>query len=142
MDGTRGALASAFATALALGEINIGQVVLHSDGFKRTSFRALATTNTGGTAILAGSGTLFFIDTGHEHSSAQFSFETDFNHFSRTSLGASTATHTFLLIHYRQTSCFVNMNGIKLASLHTIATAKAAERTSALTGINRGRELA
>ena len=72
MDGTRGALASAFATALALGEIDIGQIVLHSNGFERTSFRTLAATDTGSTAIFAGSSTFFFIDTGHEHSSGGF----------------------------------------------------------------------
>ena len=47
----------------ALGVIDIGKIVLHSDCIKRTDLRTLAATDAGSLTCLTGSGSLVLVDT-------------------------------------------------------------------------------
>ena len=67
MDSACRALSHTFLAELALGEVYVGEIVLHCDSFKWTCLRTLSAAYAGSLAGLAGSSTLVLVDAADEH---------------------------------------------------------------------------
>ena len=66
MDGVGRADLYALAAHLALGEVDVGDVVLDRNGSERARLGAFAAADAAGAAGFAGNGALVLVDAGHE----------------------------------------------------------------------------
>ena len=137
VDGAGGALGHALAAGLALGEVDVGEVVGDGDGLEGAGFGALAAADTGGFAVFAGHGALLLVIAGHEHAAVVLALVADFEHAARACSGASLAAHAEVFVHLGQMGFRVDVDGIELAGIHAVAAAQACERAGALARIQR-----
>ena len=121
MDGFRRTHPYALLAKTASVEVNIGTVVLYRNGSERTLFLAFATTDAAHLAGFHRNGSLVLVDAADKDTTALWTFLAQFDDASRTGFCAGTTGRTLLFIHLRQTSLVVEVYGIKLAGVHTVA---------------------
>ena len=112
----------ALATQTTFVWIDIREVVLYGDGTKGTFLLALATADTTHLTCLHRYGTFVLVNAGYIYSPTLWAFLAEFDDVSWTSISTGTAGCTFLLIDLCNARLWIDMNGIKLTSLHTVAT--------------------
>ena len=122
-DGMSGTSLLALATETAFLRINVTEVTLDGDSTEGALLLTLAATDTADLAGLHRYGTLVTIDAGHIDSSALRTLLTQFDDVARTSLHTSTAGNALLLVDLGNARLGIDADGIKLTSLHTVATA-------------------
>lgn len=137
VNSTHGAFGHALAAGLALGVVDIGEVVGHCDGLERTDLGALAAADTGGLTVLLGRSAFFLVITSHIYAAIVFAFISSFQHATRTSLHAGLATHALALIDFGKVGFGIDMDGVELAGCGAVTTAEAAERTGTFAGKHR-----
>ena len=137
MDRTCGTNSHTLTAQTALCVVDVRHVVLDGDSTKRALLRTLATTDTSSLTSLHGYRSFVFVDTRHEHSPTLRALLTQLNDVAWTSLDASPTSHTLLLVNLRESGLWVHVDGIKLTSGNTVATAQTAETTGCLTSTTR-----
>jgi hypothetical protein len=123
VDGTCGTYGHALTTDAALLVVNVADIVLNLNSFELTLLLALATTDTGGLTSLHGYRPFVLVDTRNEHATPLRTLFAKLDDVTRTCLDASATSHTLFFIDLRQTRLRIHVDGIKLASCHTVATA-------------------
>ena len=123
----------AFTARLTLSRINVCQIIFQRNGFERTHFHTLSTTNTTSLASFVGNSSLILVHTHHHYAAVVLSFRTNFNDLTRTSFAASPTSCTFFFVHFRKTGFRIHVNSIKLTRFHTITTTQTTECTTRLT---------
>ena len=135
MDASARAGLDALAALLALREVDVGEVAAHLDGFERAGLEALLAGYAAYLAVLHRNGAFLSVVAGHIHAAVVLTFGTDLDDAARTSLGTSAAAHAFVFVHLWQTCLLVDVEGVELAFLHTVAQPEAAVRTSVLASV-------
>ena len=123
MDSTGRANGYALTAHAALRVVDVGHVVRDSYRTERTLFFALATTDAGVSACFARNGSLVFVDTRDKDATRFRSLLAQLDDALRTSLDASAARGTLLLIHLGDTGLRVDVDRTEVAGLHAIAIA-------------------
>ena len=113
--------------------VNVGKVVLNGDCTEVTFLLALTATDTTDGTSLHRHRALVLIDAGDKHSPPLRTLLTQFDDATRTSLDATAARRTLLLIDLSNACLGIDMDGVELTSLDTIATTQAAEAAGCLT---------
>ena len=132
MDASAWACLDAFAALLALREVDVGEVSAHLDSLERAGLEALLAADAAHLAVLHGDGACLDVVACHINTAVVLALGTNLDDAARTSLGTCAAAHAFVFVDFRKTSLFVNVEGVELAFLHTVAQTEAAVRTSVL----------
>ena len=127
MNSSSRALCHTFAAQLALGEINICEIVLHCDSIVRADFCAFAATYAGSLAGLSRHSTLVLVDAADEYTHSTRSFIAELDDIFRTSLGTRAAGGTEILVYDWQTCFRVHLDGSELAGSHAVTATETSE---------------
>ena len=100
--------ANAFATHLALVEIDVCEIVLNRNGLERTSLSTFSTAYAGCLAGFLGHCALVLVDTTYIDPPVFRTFVAKLYDALRTSLGTSAASSTFVLVHNRKSGCRIH----------------------------------
>ena len=126
------------AAQTALFKINICKIVFKGNGLKRTSLYTLAATYASHAASLFGYRALVLVDTAHVNPAVKLVLVAQFYYATGTSLGASSASGTFILIHNWQSGLRIHVYGIKLTGLYAITATQTPKETTGLTTVHKG----
>lgn len=129
-DGPLRTFQFAFAARLALGRVDVGEVVLERDGFERTYLHAFSAPDACRRAGFPGKGSFVFVDALHVYTAVVLALRADFDDVPRTSLGTGSTRRTFRFIHLGNPCFGIYPDGVKLACAYAIAISQAAEETS------------
>ena len=133
MDGLGRTYGNTLAADAALVEVDVRHVVLNGDGTKRTLLLTLAATNTCSLAGLHGSRTLVLVDAADIDTTVLWSFLTQLDDVTRTSLDTSATRGTLLFIDLGETSLGIHVDSVELAGSDTVATTQTTKTASGLT---------
>ena len=142
MDGACRTLGNTLLAKLALGVVDVGNIVLHCDSLERTYLRTLAAADAGSLAGLARSRTLVLVYAGYVHTHIPAALVAKLDDSLRTSLHAGSAGSTLLLVDNRKTCCRVHSDGAELADRNAVATSETSERTSCVAAVESGLDTA
>lgn len=145
LDGSGRALEEALAAGLALFIVYVCDIVLHGDGVELADLGALATSDAGGLAGLAGHGALVLVYAGYIDAAAVLwcgSGVADLDHVLRAGLGAGAASCALGGIHYGKSRGRVHRDGSELAGGHAVAAAEASERATGVPAVEGSLDLA
>ena len=112
---------NALTAETALRVVNVGQVVLNGDRTEVTLLLTLTATDTTDGTSLHRHRALVLIDAGDKHSPTLRTLLAQFDDATRTSLDATAARRTLLLIDLGDTSLGIDMDGVELTSLDAIS---------------------
>ena len=132
MDGSFRASFLTLSAQLALFRVDIGQIVVESDGLERTGLHALTATDTGSLANFVSHNALVAIHAHHDHSAVFRSFRPELDDSSRTGLDTGTTSRTAFFVHLGQPCFRIDGQRTELARRHTIAASQATECTRCL----------
>ena len=138
MDSACRALSHTFLAELALGEVYVGEIVLHCDSFKWTCLRTLSAAYAGSLAGLAGSSTLVLVHAADKHTHVPAALVAKFDDVLRAGLHTSPACSTLLLVHDRKSCLGIHGDGTELTCSDTVTAAETSERTACVTAVESG----
>ena len=124
---------NALTAETALRVVNVGQVVLNGDRTEVTLLLTLTATDTTDGTSLHRHRALVLIDARDKHSPTLRALLAQFDDATRTSLDATAARRTLLLIDLGDTSLGIDMDGVELTSLDAITTTQTAEAAGRFT---------
>ena len=127
MDGSGRAFSNALLAELALSVVDVGNVVLNSDSLERTNLSTLAATDAGSLASLTCHSTLILVHARNINSHISATLVAKLDDRLRTSLDASAAGSTLILVHNRKTCSRVHFDSAELAGCNAVTTAETAE---------------
>lgn len=133
MDGMSGTYGSTLAAETALGEVDVGHIILDCNGIELTLLGTLATTYAGVLAGLHCHGTLVLIYTRNKELATLWTLVADLY----DALGArasATATATANILVNLGKTCFgIDLDGSELASIDAVATTETTEGATCIT---------
>ena len=118
----------------ALLVVDVGKIAFDGDGTEVTLLLTLATADTTDGTSLHRHRALVLVDARDEHSPTLRPLLTQFDDVARTSLHTGTTGHALLFIDLGNTGLRIDVDGVKLTSRHTIATAEASEAAGRFSG--------
>ena len=107
----------------ALVRINVAEVALDSNSAEGAFLLALAATDTADLASLHRNSSLVAVDTRALHSPTLRSFLAQLDNVTRAGLHTCTTGNALLFVDLSDACLRIDADGIKLTSLHTVATA-------------------
>ena len=137
MDSTCRALKHTFAAKLALGEVDIRQIVFDRNRAVRADLRTFAATDAGCFASLASDSALVLVYAGNEHPHIARTLCTEFDDILRAGLHACSAGGALVLVNLRKPSLRIHVNSIELAGCHAVTAAKTAVGATRVTAVER-----
>ena len=121
MDASAWAGLDALAALLAFREVDVGEVAAHLDSLEWAGLEALLAADAAHIAVLHRNCAFFHVVARHIHSAIVLAFGANLDDAARTSFGTSAAAHAFVFVNFRKTRLRVDVKGIELAFLHTVA---------------------
>lgn len=132
MDGMSGTYGSTLAAETALGEVDVGHIVLNGNGIELALLGTLATTYAGVLTGLHCHSTLVLIDTRHKELTTLGTLVADlYDALGARASAAATATAN-ILIDLGKTCFGIDLNGTELTSVDTVATTEATKGTTSV----------
>ena len=132
VDGMSGTYGSTLAAEAALGEVDVGHIVLNGNGIELALLGTLATTYAGVLTGLHCHSTLVLIDTRHKELTTLGTLVADlYDALGARASAAATATAN-ILIDLGKTCFGIDLNGTELTSVDTVATTEATKGTTSV----------
>ena len=138
VDSAGRAFSNALLAKLTLSVVNVGNVVLDSDGLERTNLCTLAATDAGSLASLTCNSTFVLVYARNINAHVSATLVAKLDDRLRTCLYAGAASRTFFFIHNRKSGGRIHFDCAELAGCNAVATSETSERTSGVTAVKSG----
>lgn len=132
MDGMSGTYGSTLAAETALGEVDVGHIILDCNGIELTLLGTLATTYAGVLAGLHCHGTLVLIYTRNKELATLWTLVADLYDALRARASATATATANILVNLGKTCFGIDLDGSELASIDAVATTEATEGTTSV----------
>lgn len=133
MDGMSGTYGSTLAAETALGEVDVGHIILDCNGIELTLLGTLATTYAGVLAGLHCHGTLVLIYTRNKELATLWTLVADLYDALRARASATATATANILVNLGKTCFGIDLDGSELASIDAVATTEATEGATCIT---------
>ncbi len=133
MDGMSGTYGSTLAAETALGEVDVGHIILDCNGIELTLLGTLATTYAGVLAGLHCHGTLVLIYTRNKELATLWTLVADLYDALRARASATATATANILVNLGKTCFGIDLNGTELTSIDAVATTEATEGATCIT---------